>query len=115
MNRNIWEYEAFHLLATCFGRWPARNCGVVGLQCLRKADQESPEGKCISGGGFIRLANRELARAYLRYSNGITCRNRVIAVNYTQEFHLQESSRDPTKLGAQRFFRQVWETPQSAK
>ena len=88
---------------------------MVGLQCLREADEESPEGKCISGGGFIRLANRELARAYLRYSNGITCRNRAIAVNFTQEYKLQESNRNPNKLGAQRFFTQVWETPQSAK
>ena len=115
MNQMLWEHEAFHLLATCFNRWPPRNCGVVGLVCLRKANKESPEGDCISGGGFIRLPNRQLARAYMRYASGITCRNRVIALNYTQEFHLHEGLRDVTKLGSQRFFRQVWETPQSAK
>ena len=114
-NQMLWEYEACHLLATCFNRWPPRNCGVIALVCLRKASKESPEGECISGGGFIRLANRDLARAYMKYVNGITCRNRTIALNYAQEFQLHSGTRDVSKLGSQRFFRQVWECPQTAK
>ena len=115
MNQILWEHEACHLLATCFNRWPPRNCGTIALRCLRKTGGGSPEGDGISGGGFIRLANRDLAKAYLKHVNGISCRNRTISLSLAQEFHIPGSYRDASKLGSRRFFRQAWECPRHAK
>ena len=74
LDQRMKEYPAVEVLGTCNGWWPPRNCGVLAMHILRKASYASPEGPCISGGGFIRFANRELAQAFMRRTNGISYR-----------------------------------------
>ena len=114
LNHQMKESEAVTLLATCDGRWPPRSCGVLALQILRRASDESPEGTCINGGAFIRLANRCLAQAFLARMNGVEHRHRVINVQPCQEFQLRSRTRDPSLLGTQRFLRDVWNCPVEA-
>ena len=111
LDQRMKEYQAVEVLATCDGWWPPRNCGVLALQVLRKASEESPEGSCIAVGGFIRLANRELAQAFMMRTHGLSHRNRTIAVQPCQEFALRDKTRNVNLLGTQRFFRGVWNSP----
>ena len=79
LDQRLEEVQAVEGLATCMGRWPARNCGVVGIEFLRKATDESPgRGHVFLGGSLMRLANRQLAQAFVWIMNGVTLRNRTI-------------------------------------
>ena len=111
LDQRMKEFQAVEVVATCMGRWPPRNCGVLALQILRKASWESPEGPRISGGAFIPLANKELANAFMHYMSGITHRGRTLAVQPAQEFALRPRTKNVNLLGVQRFLRDVWNCP----
>ena len=84
---------------------------MVAMQILRKMSEESPLGSCLTGGAFIRPANRELAQAFMTRMNGLSHRGLVIRVQQCQEFPLRDTSADVNLLGTQRFFRDVWKCP----
>ena len=109
------EFQAVELLATCMGRWPPRNCGVLALHILRKADWEAIEGTCIQGGAFIRVANHELANAFVYHMNGVTYKGRTLMVQSAQEFALMPSTKNPNLLGQRRYMKGVWNCPVEAQ
>ena len=111
LDQRLKEFQAVEALATCMGRWPVRNCGVLAVQILRKGSLGLQGGSGISGGAFVRLANKELVNAYMYHMNGITFRSRTLMVQLAQEFELRPRTRNPGMVGQQRYVIDVWSCP----